>query len=230
MRVIQNRIRNVGIFLVAIFACNSCILDEFKVNEIQMKEDLGMEIVSPLFRGNLEFIDLVHDWDTLIFQGAEPTSFLKLHNDSFISIPSRIIFEPATIIDSFSFLIQGNYSLSSVRLEFTVSNGCPFPLNFQMQFFDKTNPFQFGISVLPPPFAPAISEGAGFIPVETIHSVTLSDQQLESFTVGNRVAFTTWFNSSELINTTDTFLANYPVEISILLYGEVQGKDENYEI
>lgn len=215
-----------GVFITALFL-NSCILDEFKVDEIQMKEDWDMDIVSPLFHGNFEFKDLLHDWDTLVFQSGEQTSFLKFENDSVLKIPSNIIFEPVSIIDSFSFLINGNYSLSKVRLEYNVNNGCPFPLNFQMRFFEKTGPLQSEGLVLPPPFLQADFNGVYFIPVESKQSVTLNNSQLQSFSVSNRVEFTTWFDTSELINLKDTFLANYPVEISIILHGEVQGKNEN---
>lgn len=216
-----------GILYAMVFALNSCILDEFKVDEIRMKEDWSMNIVSPLFRGNLEFKDLVDDWDTLVFQSGEQISLLKFSNDSLLTIPSRIIFEPAAVIDSLSFLIDGNYRLTSISLEYTVSNGCPFPLNFQMQFIDKTNPIQFSPPVLPPPFLSANFDGVDFIPVETTHVLALTNEQVQSFATSNRVEFTTWFDSTDLINTTDTFLANYPVGISIVLYGVAQRNNGN---
>ncbi len=227
MRNIPDKMRNVGILLAMVFAFNSCLLDEFKVDGIRMKEDWNMNVVFPLFRGNLEFKDLVDDWDTLVFQDGEQASLLKFSNDSLLTIPSRIIFEPVTVIDSLSFLIDGNYSLSSISLEYTVSNACPFPLNFQMRFFDKINPVQLSPPVLPPPFLSANFNGIDFIPVETTHVVALTNEQVQSFATSNRVEFTTWFNPSDLINTTDTFLANYPVGISIVLYGVAQRKNGN---
>ena len=227
MKHILNKIKKIG-FLIFIFSTlNSCILDEFKVDEIRMKEDWNMDIVSPLFHGKFEFKDLVGKCDSLVFIDEEQTSILNFPNDSLLIIPSRIVFEPATIIHDFNFLVDGKYSLSSVRLEYTVSNGCPFPLNFQMQFRDKRNMEQTVPVVLPPPFLSAIFDGENFIPVETKHSLSFNVQQVYSFSLSNRIDFTTWFDSNEWLNSMDTFLTNYPVEISVILYGELQRENEN---
>lgn len=227
MKVIAGIIKiGATIFLVNLFF-SSCILDEFNADKIRMKEEWDMEIVTPLFRGSFEFKDLVHDWDSVHFQSDEQFIFFKTSENYYLKLPSRIIFEPTTIIDNFSFLINGNYGLSKVYFEYTVSNGCPFPLNFETQFYEKTNPNQPGPPILPPLFIAANSEGGDFIPVETKHLIELTDNQLQSFLTSNRIKFSTWFNSTELINTTDTFLANYPVKLSIIFYGEVQRKNED---
>jgi len=214
-------------FLFAIVAINqSCILDEFKIDEIQMKESWGMDVVSPLFKGNIEFKDLINDDSKINIINGEPESFLEFPNGELVSIPSRIIFEPTSIIDSFNFMIQGNYSLNSIFFEYTVSNACPFPLNFQMKFFDKKKPTLLGPPILPLPFLTANFNGEDIVPVESTQTIILDEDQIKSFNDGNRIEFSTWFQSSEILNQQDTFLSNYPVEISIIFYGRVKRKNE----
>lgn len=222
MSAIQNKIRNLLISCFLIFILSSCILDEFKADEIKMKEDWNLEIVSPLFRGNFEFKDLIHDWKTLDFLPEDQISYLKFPDDRLLEIPSRIIFEEDAIIDNFEFLIGGKYKFSKVYLKYEISNGAPFPLNLQMCFFEKMESAKCVAPILPPPFLEAEYDGLNFTPVQTTHFVTLNSEQLESLTKGNRVQFSTWFNKSDMINTKDTFLSNYPVKISILLYGELE--------
>lgn len=80
--------------------------------------------------------------------------------------------------------------------------------------------------VLPPPFLEANFGASEIVPITPIYYLTLDEDQLQSFKSGNRIEFTTWFNSNKLMNSQDTFLSNYPIDISIVLYGEVQSKDE----
>ena len=226
MKVSGKKIKFIfGLFITVLFL-NSCILDEFKFNEIQLKEEWNMDIVSPLFQGDFEFKDLIYDWNSVVFQTGGPNVGLRFSTDSVLIIPSQIIFEPAVIIDNFNFFINGDYNLASVALEYTVSNGCPFPLNFQMRFNNKNSNIK-GPPVLPPSFLAANFDGLKFIPETSKHTISLNNEQLQSFKTSNRIEFSTWFDSSDLINQQDTFLSDYPVEISIVLYGEVEGRDEN---
>lgn len=210
------------------FVLQSCILDEFKINEIDiinMEQDWGMDIVSPLFSGNFEFKDLIFDDDSFKIQPNEKISILKFPDNHAISIPSRIVFEPTTIIDSLEFLVEGNYSLVSIRLEYQVSNGCPFPFNIKMRFFKDEDQIKSLDPILPPPFQSAYSGNGSFIPVVSRDTLTLSEEQSEYFIESNRIEISTWFDPSDLINQQDTFLSNYPVEISMLLFGEVKRKN-----
>ena len=136
-----------------------------------------------------------------------------------------MIFEPSVIIDSFYFLIQGKYKFLKVELIYKVSNGSPFPLNFQMQFFEKTDPLNIGPPILPPAFATNFS-GPGVTPVITEQRILLDDEQLKSFISGNRIKFTSWFNQTDYINTHDTLNSNYPIDISIVMIGEVKSENE----
>lgn len=214
-------------FLFVIVVLNSsCILDEFKIDEIRMKESWGMDVVSPLFIGNIVFKDLINDDSKINIIDGEPESFLKFPNGELVSIPSRIIFEPSTIIDSFNFMIQGNYRLDSILLEYTVLNACPFSLNFQMKFFDIKNSTLLEPPILPLPFLAANFNGEEIIPVESTQTINLDENQIRSFNDGNRIEFSTWFQSSDIINEQDTFLSNYPVEISIVFKGRVKRKNE----
>lgn len=225
MRNTFSKIKISLIFIVFIFLNHSCIMDEFKIGEIDiihMKDDWGMDIVSPLFSGKFDFKDLIYDEDSVHFRPNVKYSMLKFPDNRIISIPSSMIFEPATIIDSLHFLIGGNYSLKSIRLEYSVSNGCPFPLNLKMRYFNDEDPGQFGPPILPDAFLAAEPNGTKFNPIESTQSVTLNEEQSLSFTTGNRIEISTWFNYSDLIHQQDTFLSNYPVEISIVLYGVIK--------
>jgi hypothetical protein len=208
----------------------SCILDEFKFNEIKdikMKEDWGMDIVSPLFSGYFEFKDLINTSDTLQVSQNEKVSGLRFPGGRVKTIPTRIIFEPFTFIDSLDFLIDGNYSLDSVGLEYLVTNGCPFPFNLKMRFFNNKNPGNSGAVVLPPSFFRA-NFGKGVVePVKSRHFIKLNKNQMQSFTIANRVEFTSWFNNSDFIRNQDTLESDYPVEIAIILHGVVKRKNED---
>lgn len=139
MKGFSKNIKFILSLIISILLFHSCILDEFKASEITFEDDWRMDIVTPLFFGNMEFKDLIHDWDTISFQGNEPTSVLTFPNDSLVKIPTRLIFEPAVIIKEFSFLVQGNYNFSAIKRKYTVTNGSPFALNFQMRFSDKNS-------------------------------------------------------------------------------------------
>jgi hypothetical protein len=187
-----------------------------------MEKDWGMDIVSPLFTGEFEFKDLIFDDDSFKIQGDDRISFLKFPDNKTISIPTRIVFEPSTVIDSLDFLIDGNYSLHSVRLEYQVENGSPFPFNFQMRFFSAEDPTKSFDPILPPSFQSAKRIENGFVPVISEQSVSLTNEQSNKFTKSNRIEISTWFEPSEAINRQDTFMSNYPVKISMLLFGEIK--------
>lgn len=207
---------------------HSCKTDEFKFGDITIKDDWEIDVISPLFVGNgMEFRDFVFDWKKKIPNSPAPFTVLEYSNNTFKTIPTELIFSPSAVIDSFPFYIQGKYSLTAVELVFTVSNGCPFPLNLQMQFFDKSNPSNLGPIILPASFHAA---NFGVFPVireTTSHSVKLDSLQLQSFNNSDRVKFTSWYDSTDFINQNDTISANYPIDISIVLIGVVQGENED---
>ncbi len=221
MRIIQVAIKYIVFSLLFITVLNSCILDEFRPDELKMKEDWTMEIVAPLFHGNFEFKDLISDWQEIIIEPGEQTSVLKYPEGVNLEIPTRIIFEPSILIKDFAIWVKGGYSFSKVDFKYTVSNGAPFPLNFQMRFSESSNAVNPGPAILPPAFAAASSGGVNFIPTTSEYVLTLDDDQLQSFLTGDRVQFETWFNPTDLIDSQDTFLSNYPITISIVLYGEI---------
>lgn len=228
MRIFFSLVKVTFVVFSLSFVLQSCILDEFKVDEIDMinmEEDWGMDIVSPLFAGNFEFKDLIFDDDSFKIQPNDKISILKFPNGDALSIPSRIVFEPTTIIDSLEFLVEGNYSLVSIRLEYQVSNGCPFPFNLKMRLFKDEDQTKSLDPILPPPFQSADISNRNFIPVISRDTITLNSEQSKNFIQSNRIEISTWFDPSDLINQQDTFLSNYPVEISMLLFGEVKRKN-----
>ncbi len=226
-KVITHYILFIFLFLL-INVFHSCKTDEFKFGEILIKEDWAIDVISPLFVGNgMEFRDFVYDWKKKVPQSPAPFTVLKYSNGNHKTIPTQLIFSPSAVIDSFPFYIQGKYSLTAVELVFTVSNGCPFPLNIQMQFFDKVNPNNLGPVILPAPFSPADFGVSPEVPEISTHSIALDSLQLLSFNNSDRVKFTSWYDRTDFINQNDTISANYPIDISIVLIGVVQGKNED---
>jgi len=212
---------------VTVFLFQSCKTDEFKFSEITIKEEWAIDVISPLFNGKgMEFRDFVYDWKKQIPNSSGPFTVLDYSNFPDKTIPTDLIFKPSVVIDSFPFYIQGDYRLSKVELIFTVSNNCPFPLNLQMQFFERVNRNILGPAIIAGPFKEAdFSE----FPVETVtssQSIVLDSMQLESFNNSDRMKFTSWFDPTDFINQNDTISAHYPVDVSIVLIGVVQGKNE----
>lgn len=214
------------IFLTfAVLLFQSCKTDEFKFNEITIKEDWGIKIITPLFIGNgMEFRDFVYDWYKPIPNLPGQKTVLDYSNAPDKLIPTQLIFEPSAIIDSFPFYIQGPYSLGEIELEFTVTNSCPFPLNLQLQFFNRSNPNKLGPPVLPPAFSEADFTMLPQKPSNSVRSVKLDSLQILSFMNGDRIKFTSWFDSNNFINQNDTISAHYPIDVSIVIIGLVQGE------
>lgn len=217
------------IILIVIFF-NSCKTDEFKFDEIALKEDWGINLVLPLFTGKdkssnvLEFRDFIHDWKTPVPNLPGTKTVLDFENSPDITIPTDIIFDSSVIIDSFHFDVQGIYKLSELTMQFTVSNSCPFPLNLQLQFFNKRNTANLGPPILPPAFNGADFGKTPVTPVNTVHSIKLDSVQINSINNGNRVKFSSWFDETDFIINNDTINAHYPIEILIVVIGKFQAK------
>ncbi|HSM46355.1 MAG TPA: hypothetical protein VK872_00955 [Draconibacterium sp.] len=210
-----------------VFIFQACKTDEFKFSEITVQEDFGVRIITPIFSGNdksghkMEFRDFIHDWSKPIGDLSGPQTILQYSNGSFTPIPTRLIFDKSSIIDSLQFLIQGNYTLKDVELVFKVTNSCPFPLNLQLQFINQ--------NIVGPPVLPSAFDGADFnqlpvTPVTTVHSVSLDSMQLQSFTFSKRLRLSSWYNQNNFINPNDTLSAHYPIDVSIVMIGTVQTK------
>jgi hypothetical protein len=227
----MNQIFNINrCFFVLIswaFIFQSCKTDEFKFSEITVKDDFGVKIITPLFSGNdksghkMEFRDFIHDWSKPIDDPTGPQTVLEYSDGKFKSIPTRLIFDPSSIIDSLQFLIQGNYGLKDVELVFNVTNHCPFPLNIQLQFINQNIA---GPPVLPPAFDGADFNQQPVKPVTTIHSVPLDSLQLQSFMYSKRMKLSAWYNQNNFINQNDTLSAHYLIDVSIVMIGTVQTK------
>lgn len=209
---------------------NSCKTDEFKFNEITLKDDWGINLVLPLFTGKdkssnvLEFKDFIHDWKTPVPNLPGAKTVLDFNNSPDITIPTSLIFDSSSIIDSFHFDVQGIYKLSELTMQFTVSNSCPFPLNLQLQFFNKRDAANLGPPVLPPAFKGADFGKTPVIPVTTVHTIKLDSLQINSINNCNRVKFSSWFDETDFIKNNDTIYAHYPIEVLIVVTGKFQAK------
>lgn len=177
-----------------------------------------MEVVTPLFYGNFTFRDLVHDWKDINIQEGEKVVELE-SADKLTKFPLRYVFEPAIIINGFNFLIEGQNYLNHGEFVYTVSNGSPFPLNFQMNFFDKNDLSEIGPDIVPPAFEQGSSQNGAVVPVETVTTLTLTDEQLMSIKNSNRINFTTWFEKPGNALNIDTLPANYPIKITVVFKG-----------
>ena len=210
----------------------SCKTDEFKFDEITIKEDFGVKIITPMFSGKdkqgniLEFRDFIHDWKKPIPDNSSPYTVLQYSDGTFKTIPTRLIFDPSVIIDSLEFLIQGRYSVEEIELVFTVSNSCPFPLNLQLQFLVRNDLNNTVPPVTPPPFGEADFSQIPVSPVTTIHTLKLDSLQVQNFMDSRNIKLTSWFDQTNFINQNDTLSAHYPIDLSIALIGVVKKTNE----
>lgn len=217
--------RYVVFMIFTVFLFQSCKTDEFKIGEIKIKEDWGIKIITPLFTGQgMEFRDFVHDWKKPVPNLPGDITVLDYSNAPDETIPTQLIFDHSAIIDSFPFYIQGAYRLTEIELEFTVTNGCPFPLNLQLQFYNKSSPNQLGSPVVPKAFPEGDFTHSPEKPLTSVQSFKLDSLQILSFMNGDRVKFTSWYNTTDYINQNDTISAHYPIDVSIVLIGIAQGE------
>jgi hypothetical protein len=202
----------------------ACITDEFRFKDLTIDEEWEIGILSPLFSGNLEFRDFIHDWKNPVpaLPGSKVLLDFKDKPDKLI--PSEMIFDPSAIIDSFPFYIQGSYRFTAADLVFTVNNSSPFPLNLEMYFFDSKNPLVFGPSISPKPFEEANFGVVPAIPVLTSDTVLLNNAQLAKLISGNRVRLVSWFDKNSFIDNNDTLSAHYPINVSIVLVGKMKAE------
>jgi len=216
------------VLLISIlFFGNSCITDEFKVGELTVKEDWNIEIITPLFTGeNMEFRDFIYDWKKPVPNLSGSKTVLDYLNSPDKIIPTQLIFDPSTIIDSFPFYIQGGYSFTEISLEFKVTNGCPMPLNLQFHFFDRNSPQIIGSAVQPVAFAEADFSINPPVSKLTTQKIKLDSAQVQTFNNSDRMRLTSWFGDNGFTNSHDTLSAHYPVDMLIVLSGKIKAKNE----
>ena len=206
----------------------SCITDEFRVKDTSIDEAWEISIVTPIFLGELEFRDFIHNWYLPVPLVPAPDVVLDYNDDKpDVLIQSEMIFDKSAVIDSFPFYIQGRYQFTEVKLIFTVENGSPFPLNLELFFYEKREFGNFGPAIDPQPFREADLSQIPAIPANTIDTVSLSNAQLAYIVRGNRLKLDSWFNRNDFIQNNDTLSAHYPVNVSIVLIGKVKAKQND---
>lgn len=223
----RGKVRNIGFIFLLLFAGTwaSCITDEFRVKDLSVKEEFEVAIITPLFSGDLEFRDFIHDWKAPIPALPGPKVVLDYTDSADVTIPVELIFNESIVIDSLPFLIQGNYEFVSVDLTFTVENSCPYPLNLKLNFYEKREWGNFGPDILPPPFAAADFSQTSVQPETTTHTVSLTQDQLIWFKEGKCVLFSAWYNNNGY-QLGDSIPAQYPIKVSIILTGKVKAKQD----
>lgn len=225
MKYLIRTIEKLVIIFIAAFFLNSCIIDEFRFGRMHLKDDWNMELVMPLFYGNLDFKDLIY-LNGIAGSTEGEINYLKVNDDSVLAIPTLLIYEPHAFIDSFNFLIEGDDYLTYVRFDFEVTNGSPLPLRLGLRFFEKHYPDLKGPLILPPAFDAGKFVDGKVIPVSDSHEWIFQEEELTSFKRANRIEFIAWFEPSANIQPGDTLLADYPLEISIRFTGVVEDQYE----
>ncbi len=216
------------LFVAVLF--QSCKTDEFHFDEITLKDDFGIKIITPLYSGKdkngniLEFRDFIHDWNKPFTFDSVQNTVLQFANGSNVTIPTNLIFDPSVVIDSLAFLIQGSYRLTDIELVFTVTNSCPLPLNLQLQFLVQNSLNNGAAPISPPPFSEADFSQLPWVPTTSIYTVKLDSLQTLSFTDSRRIKLTSWFDETNFINQNDTLSAHYPIDLSIVLIGFVEAE------
>lgn len=213
-------------FTVLVLFMQACITDEFRFKDLSIDEDWEIGIVTPLFSGELEFRDFIHNWFLDIPDNPPPFVVIDYKTKPDIKIPTQLIFDPSTVIDSFPFHIKGKYEFTGIDLVFTVKNGSPFPLNLKLYFFLKNQWSVLTPAISPNPFKEAKSGQIPFVPETTTDTNSLSAVQLSYFINGDRFRMDSWFDKNDFILNNDTLSAHYPINVSITLVGKVKVKQD----
>lgn len=223
----RGKVRNTGFIFLLLLTGTwfSCITDEFRVKDLSVKDEWDIAIITPLFSGNLEFHDFIHDWKVPIPDLPGPKVVLDYTDSADVTIPVELIFDKSVVIDSFPFLIQGSYEFAAVDLTFTVENGCPFPLNLVMFFYEKNDGAEDGPAFFPKPFAAADFSQFPVVNAISADTLKLSQSQLAWFKKGKFVRFNAWYNNNGFL-LGDSISAHYPIKVSIVLTGKVRAKQD----
>ena len=216
------------LFVVVLF--QSCKTDEFNFKEITLKDDFGIKMITPLYSGKdknghiLEFRDFIHDWNQPFTPDAVRNTVLQFSDNSFITIPTNLFFDPSVVIDSLQFLIQGSYRLTDIELVFTVKNSSPLPLNLQFQFLVRNSLNNMAAPISPPTFPKADFSQTPWIPTTSSYTVKLDSLQALSLSNSKSIKLTSWYDETNFINQNDTLSAHYPIDLLIVLIGFVQAE------
>ncbi len=205
----------------------ACITDEFRFKDMTMDEDWEIGIVTPLFSGDLEFRDFIHNWFLDYPENPPPFVVLGYEGKPDVKIPTQLIFDASTVIDSCPFHIKGKYEFIAVYLVFTVKNNAPFPLNLRLYFFQKNQSSDLAPAISPSPFKEANFTQIPVVPVTTSDTILLSTAQLANFINGDRYRMDSWFDKNDFILNKDTLSAHYPINVSIKLVGKVKVKQDD---
>ncbi len=74
-----------------IFIVHGCILKEFNFNENKLDTDWDLQLLVPLFYGDMEFKDFIYDWKSpFVINPADPTVQLEFATDSIIHISNSV--------------------------------------------------------------------------------------------------------------------------------------------
>jgi len=215
------------LLLLSVLLFQSCKTDEFKFDEITVKEDLEIDVILPLFNGKgMEFRDFVFDWKNQIPNSSGPFTVLDYIDLPDKTIPTQLIFEPSLVIDGLDYFLQSSYNFSQIELMFTVNNSCPFPLNLQLQFFVGNNSNNTVQPVTPPAFPGADFTKNPVTPETTVHIIKLDSLQTQNFNNSKLIKLTSWYNQTNFINQNDTLSAHYPIDLTIVLIGVGQPRNE----
>ena len=198
---------------------NSCIIEEFGMTEARLSNDWRMQVAAPVFYGNWTLNQLLLEkYSTIPYAGEEQVA-VSFSDDSVKNIPSRILFEPTTVIDSFNFYIDGEDYLKSAQMIFEVENGCPLPFVLQLRFYNQKKLENSGATISPKPFTEAMVDQREIVSVSSRDTVVFSDNQLEIFKESDRAEFTAFFLKDGYSLIPDTLSANSNISFSIVLTG-----------
>ncbi len=220
------RLVNVGLVLGISVLFGSCIVDEYNIDRLNYQdEEWELKVTAPLFTGDLEFRDLINrEAGDTSFGGKYHVRFLP---DSVETIPAPAIHEPHVFLEKFFFLIADEYRVTEGKIRFEITNGCPLPLNLQLNFYQNLWGRGDEIVFTPSVFAAAQAEGKFWQPVTTVHEIHLTSETF-GLVQKNRVGFVSWFDTVELSALPDTLDTNYPIKMKVVLSATVKGmKDED---
>lgn len=206
-------------FLFTLIILNSCIFEEFKFENVRLKDEWEIEVISPLFFGTWNLNDLLLEKYDLPQNNNDIKYNVLFPGDSVKQITEKSLLQNTSVIDSFNFYIDGEDYLKNAALIFEVENEIPLDFVLQIRFYNKSKISDAGATFSPKLFSSAEIQNGILQTILTKDTLVFNNNQLEVFKESDRVEFTTRFLLPDAENKSEQLFAQSEIKFSISVKG-----------
>ena len=206
-------------FFILLISLHSCIYEEFKFENVRLKDEWEIEVISPLFFGTWNLNDLLLEKYDLPQNNNDKKYEVLFPGDSVKLIAENSLLQNTSVIDSFNFYIDGEDYLKNAALIFEVENGTSLDFILQIRFYNKSKTNDAGALFSPKIFSSAEIQNGIIQSINTKDTLIFTNEQLEVFKESDRVEFNTKFllpKSGEII---EHLFAQSEIKFSISVKG-----------